>query len=186
MIRLDTRKSRGGPLLLVGIAVLLAALTAYVDFAVVASVASTAPAAYTAPDVSNPADRSVIASMTEQSSEAASGERISDRRRYTYAHYRLVEEQALDGDYQAQRDIAHWLSGGFGVPPGDAILACAWRIVIVASSPAEPESNADEFEVSDAHRKERDCDESLTDEEHLAAIDEANRLLRSIAGRNTN
>lgn len=40
--------------------------------------------------------------------------------------YHALEKQAMAGDYQAQRNVAYWLTGGNGgEPPLNPALGCA-------------------------------------------------------------
>lgn len=71
-----------------------------------------------------------------------------------------LEQAALDGDYQAQRNLAYTLGTGI---PNNPILACAWRIVIV-------ESGDPQVDQSDLGNKTFDCERKL-DADGLAAAE---------------
>lgn len=89
--------------------------------------------------------------------------------------YEDLEKAARRGDYQAQRNLAYWLSGGYGgAPPLNPVLACAWRIVIV-------ESGSSRVDVSDVSNKQFYCGEKKLDADGLkAAQAQARRLQKSI------
>src|SRR3546814_11394940 len=78
------------------------------------------------------------------------------------ADYEKLEVEALKGDYQAQRNLSYWLSGGGGVPPINPILGCAWRIVILNSGSLS-------VDQSDSFNKTFYCNKKLSSEELLAA-----------------
>lgn len=78
--------------------------------------------------------------------------------------YEKLEKGAMAGDYQSQRNLAYWLSGGYNAPPQNPILACAWRLVIL-------ESGSPKVDAGDIGNKELYCDKRLgidTDERKAA------------------
>lgn len=90
------------------------------------------------------------------------------------AQFEALEAQALAGDENAQRKVAHWLSGGnSGRPPTNAVVGCAWRLVIIdrATSAPAPE---------DLAHKERYCDQRLAPAQLEAAAAQARALRRSM------
>src|SRR3546814_445186 len=82
------------------------------------------------------------------------------------ADYEKLEVEALKGDYQAQRNLSYWLSGGGGVPPINPILGCAWRIVILNSGSLS-------VDQSDSFNKTFYCNKKLSSEELLEEIGSA-------------
>ncbi|MFZ2171215.1 MAG: hypothetical protein WAW61_16455 [Methylococcaceae bacterium] len=91
----------------------------------------------------------------------------------TMADYEKLEAEALRGDYQAQRNVSYWLSGGLGVPPINPILGCAWRIAILNSGSLS-------VDQSDSSNKAFYCNKRLTSEELLAAEAQAETLIETI------
>lgn len=87
---------------------------------------------------------------TEEAPQSTSG--ISE--------FDALEQSALDGDYQAQRNLAYTLSTGV---PNNPVLACAWRIVILKSG--DPQ-----VDQSDVGNKQLDCDRKL-DVDGIAAAE---------------
>ncbi|TXG96580.1 MAG: hypothetical protein E6R08_08995 [Nevskiaceae bacterium] len=89
--------------------------------------------------------------------------------------FQALEKAALTGDYQAQRNVATWLSGGNnGEPPLNPILACAWRLVILQSG----DQHVDD---SDVGNKQLYCDTRLDADGVSAAQSQATALLASIS-----
>ncbi|MFM8444140.1 MAG: hypothetical protein ACKN9W_12485 [Methylococcus sp.] len=88
--------------------------------------------------------------------------------------YEALEKKALSGDYQAQRNVAYWLSGGNnGVPPINEVLACAWRIVILKSGSPSVDS-------SDVSNKKLYCDKKLDADSREAANAQATKIMQRI------
>ncbi|WP_434026584.1 hypothetical protein [[Pseudomonas] boreopolis] len=87
--------------------------------------------------------------------------------------YEKIEQAALSGDYQAQRNLAYTLTTSI---PHDPILGCAWRIVIV-------ESGSEQVDQSDTGNKASDCDQKLNADELTAAKAQAKKLQAQIAGK---
>lgn len=88
--------------------------------------------------------------------------------------YEALEKKAMAGDYQAQRNIAYWLTGGnYGLPPLNPILGCAWRLVILKSG----SSNVDS---SDIGNKQLYCDKRLDFDSRKTAEAQAAKLLKQI------
>lgn len=92
----------------------------------------------------------------------------------TFEEYQDLEKAAKAGDYQAQRNVAYWLSGGYGgAPPLNPVLACAWRIVIL-------ESGSTSVDSSDVSNKKVYCDRKLDADGLKAAAAQARTLKRGI------
>lgn len=92
----------------------------------------------------------------------------------TLAEYEVLEKSAKAGDYQAQRNVAYWLSGGNGgSPPLNPILACAWRIVIL-------ESGSTSVDAGDVSNKKLYCDKRLDADGLKAAQAQARTLQKSV------
>ena len=92
----------------------------------------------------------------------------------TMAEYEALEKSAKAGNYQAQRNIAYWLSGGYsGAPPLNPVLACAWRIVIL-------ESGSTSVDFSDVSNKQLYCDRRLDADAVKAAQAQARTLQKAI------
>lgn len=92
----------------------------------------------------------------------------------TLDEYQALEKAAKAGDYQAQRNVAYWLSGGYGgAPPLNPVLACAWRIVIL-------ESRSTSVDSSDVSNKKVYCDRKLDADGLKAAQAQARTLKRGI------
>ncbi len=88
--------------------------------------------------------------------------------------YQALEKQALAGDYQAQRNVAYWLTGGNGgEPPLNPVLGCAWRMVILSSG-------ARSVDASDVSNKQLYCDKRLDANGRRAAEAQAEKLLKEI------
>lgn len=87
-----------------------------------------------------------------------------------------LEKQALAGDYQAQRNLAYYLSTGAEGHAQDVVAACAWRIVILGSGHAKVDS-------SDEGNKTFDCDRKLNPQQLREAESQANALLKRIKKR---
>ena len=86
-----------------------------------------------------------------------------------------LQKQALTGDLQAQRQLAEtYRTGAKGTAP-DPALACAWRIVVVASR--HPDVTA-----QDTENRKRDCD-GLDQAQQRAATAEAKALVQRLYGR---
>ncbi|PNG49197.1 MULTISPECIES: hypothetical protein [unclassified Variovorax] len=80
----------------------------------------------------------------------------------------------MTGDYQAQRNVAYWLSGGnAGAPPLDPIRACAWRYVILASGNRQVDD-------SDVSNKQLYCDKRLDAPSRQDAKVQSEMLLKRI------
>ena len=84
-----------------------------------------------------------------------------------------LEKKALDGDYQAQRNLAYYLTTGEEGVKADPVMACAWRIVILKSG--HPQADA-----SDTGNKQFDCDRKLTPAQLRQAEGGAASLLKRI------
>jgi hypothetical protein len=92
----------------------------------------------------------------------------------TFAEYEALEKAAKTGDYQAQRNVAYWLSGGYdGSPPLNPVLACAWRIVIL-------ESGSTSVDPGDVSNKKLYCDKRLDADGLKAAQAQARTLQKSV------
>lgn len=92
----------------------------------------------------------------------------------TFEEYQALEKAAKAGDYQAQRNVAYWLSGGFGgAPPLNPVLACAWRMVIL-------ESGSTSVDSSDVSNKQVYCDRKLDADGIKAAQAQARTLRRGM------
>lgn len=90
------------------------------------------------------------------------------------ARFEKIERAAMGGDYQAQRNLAYWLSGGnAGALPLDPVLACAWRYVILASGSRQVDD-------SDVSNKVLYCDKKLDAASRHAAKSQAEKLLKQI------
>jgi len=111
------------------------------------------------------------ATQAEPASTASAAPTIDD--------YEKLEAEALKGDYQAQRNISYWLSGGVGVPPVNPILGCAWRIVVLNSGSLS-------VDQSDSSNKTFYCDKKLTPEELRAAQAQSETLIETIAKNRPN
>jgi hypothetical protein len=91
--------------------------------------------------------------------------------------YEALEKKAMAGNYQAQRNIAYWLTGGnYGAPPLNPILGCAWRLVILNSGSPSVDS-------TDVSNKQLYCDKRLDADSRIAAEAQAERLLIQIKKR---
>src|SRR2546421_868971 len=84
-----------------------------------------------------------------------------------------LEKQALAGDYQAQRNLAYYLSTGAEGHPTNPVTACAWRIVILKSGHAKADA-------SDTSNKTFDCERKLNPQQLREAEAQANALLKKI------
>jgi hypothetical protein len=87
-----------------------------------------------------------------------------------------LEKQALAGDYQAQRNLAYYLSTGAEGHPMNPVMGCAWRIVILKSASAKVDD-------SDRGNKTFDCDQKLSPQQLGDAEAQANILLKKIKKR---
>ena len=91
--------------------------------------------------------------------------------------YQKLERGALAGNYQDQRNLAYWLSGGYGgAAPTNPVLACAWRIVILNSG----DRRVDEGDVSN---KQLYCDKRLDKDAQQAAKAQSEKLLAQVKKR---
>lgn len=91
------------------------------------------------------------------------------------AEYEALEKSAKTGDYQAQRNVAYWLSGGYaGAPPLNPVLACAWRIVIL-------ESGSTSVDSTDVSNKKLYCDRKLDADGVKAAQAQARTLQKAMS-----
>lgn len=91
--------------------------------------------------------------------------------------FQKLERGALAGNYQDQRNLAYWLSGGYGgAAPLNPIQACAWRLVILSSG----DRRVDEGDVSN---KQLYCDKRLDKNAQQAAKAEAEKLTDQIKKR---
>ena len=86
--------------------------------------------------------------------------------------YEAMEQAALAGDYQAQRNLAYTLTYDI---PHNPILGCAWRIVIV-------ESGDPQVDQSDTSNRKHDCDKLGADEQ-AAAQAQAKKLQEQLAAK---
>ena len=84
-----------------------------------------------------------------------------------------LEKKALADDYQAQRNLAYYLTTGEAGVKADPVMACAWRIVILKSG--HPQADA-----SDTGNKQSDCDRKLTPEQLRQAEAQAASLVKRI------
>ncbi len=97
----------------------------------------------------------------------------------TVDEFEKLEKRALAGDYQAQRNVAYWLTGGNnGTPPINPILGCAWRLVILKSGSPSVDS-------SDVSNKQLYCDKRLDADSRKAAEAQAEKLLKQIKKTST-
>jgi hypothetical protein len=88
--------------------------------------------------------------------------------------FERLERAAMAGDYQAQRNLAYWLSGGNGgAPPLDPVLSCAWRYVILASGNRQ-------VDESDMSNKQLYCDKRLDAAARQAAKAKSEKLIKQI------
>lgn len=85
-----------------------------------------------------------------------------------------LEKQALAGDYQAQRNLAYYLTTGAEGHTQNPVLGCAWRIVILKSGRAD---------ASDEGNKTFDCDRKLGAQQLREAEAQAAALLKKIKKR---
>ena len=86
-----------------------------------------------------------------------------------------IQQRAVGGDLNAQRELADCLSKGCGDQPSDPALACAWRIVIVASG-------ASDLTAADVEARRLACGD-LSPPEQAAALAQAKSLFANIHGR---
>lgn len=84
-----------------------------------------------------------------------------------------LEKKALAGDYQAQRNLAYYLTTGEEGVKADPVAACAWRIVILKSGHAQADA-------SDTSNKQFDCDRKLTPAQLRQAEGQAASLMKRI------
>ncbi len=89
---------------------------------------------------------------------------------------KFVLEQALSGNLQSQRRLAdcYRLGCSSELTP-DPVLACAWRIIVVASG-------APAVVQDDTESRRRDC-ESLSPKDQAAAARQAKSLFQKIYGK---
>lgn len=87
-----------------------------------------------------------------------------------------LEKQALSGDYQAQRNLAYYLSTGADGHSKNPVMACAWRIVILKSGGAKVDD-------SDRSNKKFDCDQKLNSQQLIEAEAQAAALLKKMKKR---
>ncbi len=88
--------------------------------------------------------------------------------------YEALEKKAMAGDYQAQRNVSYWLTGGNnGALPLNPILGCAWRLVIL-------KSGSPSVDASDVSNKQFYCDKRLDSDSRKAAEAQAEKLLKQI------
>jgi hypothetical protein len=87
-----------------------------------------------------------------------------------------LKKQALAGDYQAQRNLAYYLSTGAEGHTQNPIAGCAWRIVILKSGHAQADA-------SDKSNKTFDCDQKLNQQQLRGAEAQAAALLKKIKKR---
>jgi hypothetical protein len=87
-----------------------------------------------------------------------------------------LEKQALSGDYQAQRNLAYYLSTGAEGHSKNPVMACAWRIVIL-------KSGGTKVDDSDRGNKSFDCDQKLTSQQLSDAETQAATLLKKMKKR---
>lgn len=85
-----------------------------------------------------------------------------------------LEKQALAGDYQAQRNLAYYLSTGAEGHTQNPVAGCAWRIVILKSGRAD---------ASDEGNKTFDCDRKLDAQQLREAEAQAASLLKKMKRR---
>jgi hypothetical protein len=86
-----------------------------------------------------------------------------------------TQERALGGNLDAQRRLADCLTKGCEGKPPDRALACAWRIVIVASG-------VPGLTATDVEARRLSC-EALSAGEQTAALAQAKSLFAKIHGR---
>jgi hypothetical protein len=87
-----------------------------------------------------------------------------------------IERNAMAGDIRAQRQLADcYLNGCPALPSPDPALACAWRIVIIASG--DPQITA-----SDVEARKAACG-SLQAEQQRRATAEAKAVVVKLYGR---
>jgi hypothetical protein len=87
-----------------------------------------------------------------------------------------LEKQALAGDYQAQRNLAYYLSTGAEGHTQNPVAGCAWRIVILKSGHAKADA-------SDEGNKTFDCERKLNPQQLREAEAQASALLKKIKKR---
>ncbi|MCA1633223.1 MAG: hypothetical protein LC785_06025 [Acidobacteria bacterium] len=87
-----------------------------------------------------------------------------------------LEKQALAGDYQAQRNLAYYLSTGAEGHTQNPVAGCAWRIVLLKSRHNQADS-------SDESNKTFDCDRKLNPQQLREAEAKAAALLKRIRKR---
>lgn len=88
--------------------------------------------------------------------------------------YEALEKKAMAGDYQAQRNVAYWLTGGYNnAPPLNPVLGCAWRLVIL-------KSGSPSVDASDISNKQLYCDKRLDADSRQAAEAQAATLLKQL------
>lgn len=92
-----------------------------------------------------------------------------------YAMAADLEQQALGGDLKAQRELADCLTKGCSGTAQNRALACAWRIVVVASG--QPGIAA-----ADIESRRLVC-ENLSPDEQKEATGQARSILKRVYGR---
>lgn len=86
-----------------------------------------------------------------------------------------LEKKAFEGDYQAQRNLAFYLTTGAEGHQMNQVEGCAWRIVIL-------KSNHPQIDASDKTNKEFDCNQKLSPQELKEAEKHATYILKKIKG----
>ena len=86
-----------------------------------------------------------------------------------------LEQRALGGNLEAQRELADCLTKGWSRIAAYRALACAWRIVIVA--------NGMPGIAADVENRRLTCDNPSPDEQAQAAA-QARSILKQAYGRN--
>jgi hypothetical protein len=86
-----------------------------------------------------------------------------------------IQQRALSGNLDAQRELAECLDKGCQGNPPDRALACAWRIVIMASGSVG-------LTAADAQARRLAC-EALSPSEQSVALAQAKSLFAKIHGR---
>ncbi|RYG58169.1 MAG: hypothetical protein EON56_00475 [Alphaproteobacteria bacterium] len=86
-----------------------------------------------------------------------------------------LERKALAGAYQAQRNVAYWLTGGnAGAPPNNPVLECAWRLAILKSVNKQ-------VDAGDVSNKQLYCEKRLHADAQRSARAQADTLIVQIA-----
>lgn len=84
-----------------------------------------------------------------------------------------LEKKALAGDYQAQRNLAYYLTTGEEGVKADPVMACVWRIVILKSGHTQ-------VDASDTSNKQFDCERKLTPAQLRQAEGQAASFMKRI------